>query len=129
MMLSGERLHRLGKSDESYGKCTVLEHFGYAVIRTKIITVDPYTLPHQERIVTSFLGALDPESVQQLPGYKIEHSIKFLVEYVKISVGFDTESRQVDRCEREVTASAHNSLLRVMAVSHYSGTAPHVCDL
>ena len=123
MVLAGKSLETFRQSYEAHRKSTVLYHFFYSIVRTQFVGVQPYALSHQELYL---LLRLYLEPVVQLITGDIYHVVQPLKEHIQISLCLYGKSRQIYRCETEVSSSCNDFSRRVVSVSYHSRPASHV---
>ena len=85
-MLVYQSLQALGKADKAQRKSTMLQNILNAIIRTDGIRINPYALSHKEWVITSALGALYLEAMQQLTESQLYNIVKIFIELLHIAL-------------------------------------------
>ena len=128
-MCSDKSLEGFSKTDKSYRESSVFENFFDRIIGRELVRVYPDALTHEERIVSHALLSLDLKAVHELVDREIHHSVERLKECADIVVCLYSESREIYRCEAEISSACYYLTGRIVVVAYNSCTAAHIRDL
>ena len=128
MVLTVKRYKALCKPAEADRQRSVLQDLSNCIIMGKPVRVHPDTFSHEKWEVTNHSRSLNFISAEKLLHRRIEHFVQQFEESKVVAFRFNSKSRQVDRCETQITSAGSDLARWVINITHYTSTATHISN-